>query len=60
MPQLALSVVRLAQYGAPLVGVQVDSDPQVMVQTPAMQACPVVQAAPQVPQLALSVMVLAQ
>jgi hypothetical protein len=40
--------------------VQVDSAPQVIVQTPAVQTNPVPQVTPQVPQLALSVIVLAQ
>jgi hypothetical protein len=40
--------------------VQVDSDPQAIVQTPLVQTLAPVQALPQVPQLALSVSVLAQ
>ena len=39
---------------------QVESEPQVIVQKPLLQTWPVGQALPQVPQLALSVAVLAQ
>jgi hypothetical protein len=60
VPQLALSVWRLAQYGTPELGMQVDSAPQVMAQTPLVQTWPLPQVMPQVPQLALSVWRLAQ
>ena len=43
-----------------MLGVQVVSEPQVMVQTPAVQTWPLPQVMPQVPQLALSVWRLAQ
>ena len=43
-----------------MLGVQVESEPQVIVQTPAVQTNPALQGVPQVPQLALSVIVLAQ
>ena len=62
VPQLALSVCRLAQYAAPPFGSAhwVRPLPQVVVQTPAVQAWPSGQVVPQVPQLALSVCRLAQ
>jgi hypothetical protein len=61
VPQLALSVCVLAQYGAPPSGVHsVKLPPHVTLQLPALHTFPAAQALPHVPQLALSVCVLAQ
>ena len=43
-----------------MLGVQVVSDPQVIVQKPLLQTCPALQVLPQLPQSVLSVAVLAQ
>jgi hypothetical protein len=60
-PQLALSVVSLAQYGAPPSGVQsVSFDWQLVVHVPPEHTWPVPHTLPQAPQLVLSVLSLAQ
>ena len=57
---MPLSVVTLAQYGEPPLGEHLVSAPQVSAQAPPMQTSPTPQELPQLPQLELSVAVLAQ
>jgi hypothetical protein len=60
LPQLSLSEIVLAQYGAPPSGAHVVNEPHVSAQVPPLQTRPALQALPQLPQLSLSEIVLAQ